>query len=231
MSAINTAIILDRGDTPEHLDQSKPKGLTLFGGKPLISRQIDKLRQIGVKNIIVSSFKFSEEYEQFILNNKSDFPDINIYSTKERMPLGSGGAVKNTMLNTNTDTAIILSGNSFIDIDLEAFINFHFEHYFDNTICVTSKSNGKHNYSFETNNNALNKLIVGSPEKGKLLNAGVYILSIDLFNLTHLQSFSLSKEILPQLCDGSFGAYETDKKLLTLETESSYLDSLNEFKN
>lgn len=230
MNNIYTAIILDGGEVPSFLDDSTPKGLLPLNGKCILERHFERLQKVGIKNVIVSSFKYAEEYEEFFKIKADFFGDCNIYSTKERLPLGSGGAVKNTMLNTNIEQALVLSGNTYIDIDLQKFIDFHFDNKFENSLCTTKSSNGDHKYSFNIENNALNKLVIGEPESGSFLNAGAYILDIELFNLTHLQTFSMSKEILPHLCDGSFGAFESDQKLYTIDNEEAYKNTIEELK-
>lgn len=230
MNNLNTAIILD-GNSPSSVkDANIPQGLLDLNGKTLLERHVEKIKKTSIKNIIISSFESSKQYDQFIKSNSNQFEGLNIYSIKERLPLGSGGAIKNTMLNTNIEQALILNGNTYVDIDLEDFISFHSKNSFENSICLTSQSHGQHNCYFEIKDNHLDKVVFDSSSEKKYVNSNCYILDIELFNMTHLQAFSMSKDILPNVCNEHFGAYLSDEFLYAVDSEDNYKKSSSDLK-
>lgn len=228
MNIINTAIILDGSNDSSFLNNKLPKSLIDLNPRNLLQRHIKQIENAGIQNIIISSHNYTEAFDKFIEEYQDKFQSINIYSTKERIPLGSGGAIKNTMLNSNIEEALVINGNSYINIDINEFISFHYKNKFENSICVTKSYNGKPHYLIDLNNDTVKAILINLKNSQDLfINAGLYILNSEIFNLTHLQHFSLSKEIFPSLCDGTFGAFQTSEKMYSLDTEESYKDTLS----
>ena len=229
MEKITTAIILDSENKAPHLDQNIPQGLTDVNGKSILQRQFEQLHAAGLKTVVISSHQYAEEYDKFIQEVQSAYPGMNIYSIKEKIPLGSGGAIKNTMLNTHIEHALTLKSNTYIDIDLLEFIKFHEDNNFENSACLSKNANGPIKSYLKTKDNYIESI---SPLKveDSLYSSGIYILDVEIFNLTHLQIFSLSKDIFPSLSGKEFGAYISENMIYKIEDEDAYKSTIDSLK-
>ncbi|MBT4790707.1 MAG: NDP-sugar synthase [Halobacteriovoraceae bacterium] len=213
MNLINTAIILTGETQTSPGDPSNPTALSNTSLFSLLEQQIEQLINAKIDNIIISTYHLADEFDKFL--STKNYPNLNIFTIRQRSQLGTGGALKNTLLNTNTEQALVLNGNSFIDLDLDQYIKFHLEHIFKTSMILTSAGNTKDQHFFELDENQITDISSTSTDL-KFQSAGVYILDQDVFNYIALQSFSLEKELLPFLCNENFGAYLTVTKIIKL---------------
>lgn len=219
--SINTAIILNGGKETLEEGASIPRSLIKINEKSVLERQIDSLVKAGIENIIISTFNESDHFDEF-LESKS-YKNINLYTTKDRDPLGSGGAVKNILLNSFIDSAIVLNGNSFIDIEIKDFLEIHKNNAFKNTMVFTKKGSANSKKRFDLKGTEVVKIIDQETEgTPTYINAGIYILDIEIFNITHLQKFSLEKEILGSIVAHDLGAYTSEQNLFSIKNQESF---------
>lgn len=229
MSLINTAIILDGGSIPEHLDQNTPIILTEINGKTLLHRKLNQLQIAGIKNVVISTYAQGEVYDEFINKIKDQYEDLNLYVSKEKNSLGSGGAIKNTMLNINADIAMVLHGAFYIDTDLLEFIDFHNKNNCENSILLAKEKNPSRKLYFKTEDHKITS-VSRDKKDYEWVDAGIYIIQQSLFNITHLQKFSLSDEILIQNKHQLFHAMTTESKLYNILNQSSHKEMITDLK-
>ncbi|HSG73789.1 MAG TPA: sugar phosphate nucleotidyltransferase, partial [Nitrosopumilaceae archaeon] len=88
------AIILagGRGKRLKSITDFVPKPLISLDNVPIIEWQIRYLKKFGVKTIIICTGYKTEQIENF-LKIKNNF-GIKIIFSKEKTPLGTGGAIK-----------------------------------------------------------------------------------------------------------------------------------------
>ncbi len=194
MSNISTLIILNGGKDED--ENGLPVGLTKVNGKTILEHHIDRAIKAGITNIIISTYYKDDLFEALL--DSLNYADINIYTTKEKMALKSGGAIKNTLLNTNTEHAIVIAGSTYSDFDLKDFLDFH---------------NANDNDYSMVNGQGIS-------------NAWTYIVSSDMCGLTHLQNFSFTSDVLPQI-DGEISVYKISDPIYNL-TKSADRELLNQ---
>jgi MurNAc alpha-1-phosphate uridylyltransferase len=116
-----TAIILaaGKGERLQPLTSQTPKPLIKVAGKTLLQRNIDCLKQSGIKNIIVNGSRMGDQIESFLENHKQS--NINIdYINEGQEPLGTAGAIFNII-----DKGLI-NDDHFWVINADIITNFSF---------------------------------------------------------------------------------------------------------
>lgn len=228
MNSIKTGIILagGKGSRINEFFPKTPKALININGKTILERQITKLVEVGMDNIIVSTCHLADEIDSFL--QSLTYPDVNLYSIRERSPLGTGGAIKNILLNTNTEEALVINGDTLSNFNLESMINFHTQNKLENTIGVILSDNNLSYGGIEIQDGKVLKFVEKTDTPFPYTNTGIYILRQEAFNHTHKDVFSLEKEILPALKRGELSAYEFDGKFWDIGTKERYDIALKE---
>ena len=102
-----------------------PKCMAPVGGRPFLAWILQWLRQYEVNHIILSLGYMNQVVTDWIRNEYKG--NIPVDWVIEDTPLGTGGGIKLAMSKVSTGQAIILNGDTFFDVDLNAFSLFSLE--------------------------------------------------------------------------------------------------------
>lgn len=97
-----------------------PKVLLRVGDKPILGHIVDKLIDVGIKDIVFVIGYLGEKVKDYIVSNYSR--KINPKFVVQESQLGLGHAVWLAIKNINTPILIIL-GDTIIDTDVEKFLD------------------------------------------------------------------------------------------------------------
>jgi len=100
-----------------------PKALVESNGQPMIRNVIEKLRDSGIKHIVVNTHHFAGQLEKYFAENNFG---VNIYLSFEREILGTGGGIKNARKYLE-DSENFLVHNVDVEsgIDISKMVEFH----------------------------------------------------------------------------------------------------------
>jgi histidinol-phosphate phosphatase family protein len=104
--------------------QGLPKPLIDIGGKPLLERQIEHLKQYGFEQILILVNHGADQIIAFC-NNKQNF-GIAIECLDDGKPLGTAGSTIQ-ILPQLAENFLVVYGDTMFDIDLDRFAAFHAE--------------------------------------------------------------------------------------------------------
>jgi dTDP-glucose pyrophosphorylase/CBS domain-containing protein len=158
-----------------------PKPLLEIAGKPMLQHIIEKAKENGFKNFIVTTHYLGHMIEEYFGNG--DMLGVNIEYLKEDKPLGTVGALS-LLKNKPIIPFLVTNGDVISDINYNELLNFHFLNKSDATMAVrlyewqqpfgVVNTDGVDIISFEE------KPIIQSQ-----INAGVYVLNPNC--LEHLE--------------------------------------------
>lgn len=155
-----------------------PKPMVDINGRPFLSYLMDYLSRQDVSKILLSvGYRYEVIKNYFGLRYKN----LNIEYVIENKPLGTGGAIRESLKRVKDRNIIILNGDTLFNIDLKKMADFHFAHNSTITIAV------KPMYNFDRYGTvSLEKdRIVGFEEKTfkdfGYINGGVYIVNKRIF--------------------------------------------------
>lgn len=119
-----------RGERLRPLTDTTPKPLLKVGGEPIIDRNIDALRRVGIEDITVSVRYLAEQIE-------AHFAGSEVKCVRETEPLGTIGAC--AMLPAGgAPTTLLMNSDLLTNISLEDFYFHHEEQRNDITIATIS---------------------------------------------------------------------------------------------
>lgn len=205
MNNIKTALILagGKGTRLRPLTYEMPKPLIPVRGRTLTEHTIDKLKEAGVENIIISVGYLGQQVIDYFQNKDLG---VKIHFVTEDVPLGTGGCLK--LINNPElfqDDFIVVNGDNLFDLNWEDMILLHKETKALATIALSSVEDpSAYGVADLKGNNIVN--FVEKPKKeeapSNLISSGYYIFSPKIFEiLPSTDSFMLEHDVFPKVAE------------------------------
>ena len=180
-----------------------PKPMAIVGGKPILERQIEILREQGVTDIILVIGYLGEVIREYFQDGERF--GVNIRYIEENTPLGTAGALSMVPPLLLYDTFFLIFGDVLFDIDLGRMYQFHMEkkslvtlfvhpnsHPFDSDLVVCDSEDQV--LCFDSKNNTRNYWY------HNCVNAGIYLMKREICSYIPLhKKIDLEKELLNEL--------------------------------
>lgn len=105
-----------RGTRMLHLTQSMPKPLVKVGDKSLIDYNFDKLREVGIRNVVVNLCYKGD----MIFEHLQQYQDFEIIFSREKEALETGGGIKKALSYLKNDAFFVMNSDTFwIDLNFK----------------------------------------------------------------------------------------------------------------
>jgi len=171
-----------------------PKPMALVANKPFLSYLLEYLSKHQISSVVLCTGYKHEVIESYF---SSSYKNMDIKYSVEDEPLGTGGAIKKAFELIESDSALILNGDTLFNIELSEFIVHHQLQQSDVSVALKYLTDYDRYGSIVLNENK----IIGFEEKkhkdNGLINGGVYIVKKTVLNEGNLPiAFSFEKEIL-----------------------------------
>lgn len=172
-----------------------PKALAPVHGVPFLDLMLNDIVNQGCRRIILGTGYLSEQIEEHVKKRK----DAEYLISKEEKPLGTGGAIRYAYPLFQTETTLVMNGDSMIEFNLRKLLDFHIGQKTQVSVLVSSATVGDDYGEIELGGDG--KILSFSEKKNRrktdLTNAGVYCLNRDLIENQPEGPSSLEKEWLP----------------------------------
>lgn len=126
---LNMDAVILAGGKGSRMEDSLPKALVLAKDRPIITHQIEYLKNTGRIDKIILQIGYKAD--QIVNYIKENHPDENITFSIEDEPLGTGGAVKQGLQRATSDFVLVFNCDDITDINLKDLIAIN-----QNTICI-----------------------------------------------------------------------------------------------
>jgi D-glycero-alpha-D-manno-heptose 1-phosphate guanylyltransferase len=191
----------------------RPKPMVRVGDRPFLEYQIHFLKAHQIDHIVLCVGYLHEKIQTYFLDGKSLGLKID-YVVEEQL-LGTGGAIKNAREHLD-QTFLVLNGDSYLDLDVRAFIQFHKDkksrdHRCLGTIALTQVADGRDYGSVRL---GPERRILAFEEKALKMtgsgqvNAGIYVLERDVLGLIPAGvRTSVEAEVFPSILRSEYRLY------------------------
>ncbi len=198
MASVTECIILagGLGTRLQSVVSNVPKVLAPVADQPFLHYIFSYLKKNKIERIVLSVGYKYELIEEYCFEWKDEF---DIYFAIETEPLGTGGGIRLALQKTTTENILILNGDTFFDIDLHKFVQFHFSHSPNDLSLALKPMENFERYGIVQVNDSF--AITGFMEKKfrtkGIINGGVYLLNRKcLLDYTFPEKFSFEKDFL-----------------------------------
>jgi len=203
-----------------------PKSMIIIEGKPILQREIECLRDQGFNQIIIT-LNYLGQIIMDYFKDGSEF-GVNIEYFIEKIPLGNAGALFK-IKDRLTDNFLLLNADTFFNINLERFVNFHEEHQAIATI-FTHPNNHPYDSGLiiadERNN--VTKWLSKEDERPtwykNRVNAGIHVISLKLLDMKiNTERIDLDRQLLKPLAGtGKMFCYDSFEYIKDIGTPERY---------
>ena len=193
---INEAMLLaaGRGVRMRELTNNLPKPLIKVASKALIDYNFERIKNVGIKDVVVNLCYQGDMIKEHILNNH---PDFNVIYSVENEALETGGGIKNALAYFQNNAFFVCNSDVFFEEEkikpaLWRMMDAWDEEKFDILLLLQDMNNicgdkGKGDY----------KIIKGKPKRNKDMQegfnymfAGIYIIKKKVFEGINENKFS-----------------------------------------
>jgi D-glycero-alpha-D-manno-heptose 1-phosphate guanylyltransferase len=200
----------------------RPKVLADVAGRPFLARLLDQIARSGVSEVVLLlgfgadqvRNAFGDHYARMRLT----------YST-EPSPLGTAGAVRLAQPLLTEETVLLMNGDSYCDLDLAAFREFHGNRGGVSVALVHVDNASRYGSVQIGENDRLVKFDEKDPApKPGWINAGVYLIDRGLIDtILPDQSSSFERDFLPaQVAVDQVHGFRCEGKFIDIGTPESY---------
>ena len=121
-----------------------PKALAVVNGKPLLQRNIEYLRETGIREIMVNVHHFAGQIEDFIRQHNGFGCDIHI-SHEPEVPLETGGGLMQAAwyFEEQSRPFVVINADILTNLNLQRFYQAHLDRKPLATLAVTSRPSSR----------------------------------------------------------------------------------------
>lgn len=173
-----------------------PKSMAPINGRPFLEYQLDLLDRWGISKVILSVGYQKEIIEQHF---GSKYREIELVYAEEEEPLGTGGAILNSLKYVKGYSVFILNGDTYFDVNMHRLDDFRRIKECDLCLAMRFEIDPARFGLLEfDNNNRITRFYEKSegPEEG-YINGGLYVIRKDyLLHFGLPEKFSFEKDFL-----------------------------------
>jgi len=218
-----TAVIIAGGKGTRLGLPDLPKPMAPLLGKPLLAWQIDLLQQSGVRNIIILGGYLGHKIVEYFGDGTAF--GVQIRYVMEDQPLGTAGAMLQVEADLKQDF-LVLYGDVFVDMDLQALLDFHERLPSAGTLVVHPNDHPHDSDLVDADPEGFVKAFLSKPHPAgasykNLVNAALYVLSPQVFDfIPRDRSSDFGKDVFPAMVTAGvkLRAYSTPEYLKDMGT-------------
>lgn len=217
----------------------RPKPMAQIGDKTFLDILIAYVAGFGFRRFVLCT-----GYKQSFISDhyKNIFKELEIVISEESEPLGTAGAIKNAQKHIRNDKFLAMNGDSFCQMDLCAFLDFHESKKALTTIALIAKDDPSDYGTVQLDDNSK---IVSFKEKIKekvkvktsdstlnkgLINAGIYLFHRSILDkIPGSKKYSMEYDLFPSLLVGDIYGYITEGTFIDIGTPERYKEAIDLF--
>lgn len=168
-----------------------PKALAKVGGKPLLEITINRLKKIGIEDVIINVHHFAGQIVDF-LHSKNNFGiNVSISDESDLLLDTGGGLLKTAWFFSSPEPFIVHNVDVLSDIDLQELIRFHQNNSALATLAVRKRNTSRYLMFDEKNalcgwrNNKTGDTKIIHPKENlkEMAFSGIHVIDPAIFSL------------------------------------------------
>jgi D-sedoheptulose 7-phosphate isomerase len=177
---------------------TRPKPMADVEGRPFLEYVLEHLRRAGVREVVLAAGYRAEIIERHFGDGRAF--GLRVRTIVEPEPLGTGGALRLALPHVG-DRALVLNGDTFVDVDVAAMVARHVEERAAATIAAVEREDASRFGRMVVEAGRLAAFEEKRPERAPgLVNAGVYVLERRVLEgVAAGRAVSFEREVLPGL--------------------------------
>ncbi|MBP2294493.1 sugar phosphate nucleotidyltransferase [Azospirillum rugosum] len=198
-----------------------PKELAPIAGRAFLGHLLDYLAAYGARRVVLCLGHLADHVTAWLAQGDTN-RSLDVVCQIEPRPLGSAAALGYVRKDLSTGTVMVMSGNTFLDADLRAFVASHRLSGADaSVLCVEVEDAARFGRVEVGPDSRVRRFIDKTPGRG-VINAGVYLFSAAFLDrLDTTDTGSLTRDVLHKMPPGTLHAHIAKARFIDLGTPES----------
>ncbi|MDR4494379.1 MAG: nucleotidyltransferase family protein [Nitrospirales bacterium] len=191
-------------------------------GVPFLAYLLEQISQYGIQSVVLCTGVFADSIVSFF---GSHYQGLTIHYSYESEPRGTAGALREAMELFDSYPVLVMNGDSFCDVNLERFVQWHIEKRGVVSLALARVEQGDRFGAVQFD---ADSRLTEFSEKGRKAgpiwaNAGIYLMERSFIEaIPRGEPSSLEREIFPQMLSGGIHGYPSEGRFLDIGTPASY---------
>lgn len=203
----------------------QPKALAKVRGRAFLSYLLEQVATAGVKKVVLCTGYLGSQVQQSFGDS---YGHLELLYSQEATPLGTGGALRFALPLFQSEYVLVMNGDSFCTVELDAFWNWHRSREARASMVLVKAADARrYGRVYTRRDGQIQRFEEKSSEEGaSWINAGIYLIRSELVETIHPNNHvSLEQEVIPAWIGQGLYGYESDGRLLDIGTPESYLSA------
>ncbi len=200
----------------------RPKVLAPVSGRPFLAYLLDQLATAGMRKVVLCTGHLGEQIRATFGDS---YGGLELRYSHENKPLDTAGALRLALPLLDTDPVLVMNGDSYCQVSLDAFLRWHDERQALASLLLTYVDDtGRYGRVVVDEEGAVRsfeeKSSSGNPG---FINAGIYLLSQEVLkSIPAHRAVSLEHEVFPSWIGRGLYGYTGGGVFLDIGTPESY---------
>ncbi len=200
----------------------RPKALVPVRGRPFLAYLLDQVVATGIRQVVLCTGYLGEQVRAEF---GTVYRSLNLVHSHESTPLGTAGALRRALPLLQSDSVLVLNGDSFCQADLNEFWIFCQSHATGAALLLTRVADMQRYGQVEVDYSGR---VLRFNEKGKAsgrgwINAGIYLLAAPFIQMIPASgTVSLEHEMFPAWLDRGLFGYRGGGRFIDIGVPESY---------
>ena len=200
-----------------------PKAMAEIDGRPFLQYLLEQVRRAGFREAVLCVGYRQDAIREYFRGGEGH--NIRLIYSAESEPLGTGGALKLAEPLLTGDRWLVMNGDSFLDVPLEALVRAHDGTGAIVTLAVVRVAEASRFGAVELGPEGE---VTAFTEKGgatgpALINGGIYVVERELLaSIPPGREVSLEREVFPGLIGRGLYGFEFEGEFTDIGTPEDY---------
>jgi NDP-sugar pyrophosphorylase family protein len=200
----------------------RPKVLAHVAGKPFLSFLLDQISNQGFKLAVLCTGYLGDQVSDLFGER---YGNLRLLYSQEPRPLGTAGALRLALPMLESDSVLVLNGDSYCEADLTAFWDFHCAKKAEATLLSVRVSDARRYGRVRIDPTGLVTHFEEKDERAApgWINAGIYLIKRRLVRtFRENEVLSLERSIFPHWIGKKFYACRSQGSFLDIGIPADY---------
>ena len=203
------------------VESEKPKVMVEVAQKPFLDLVIEEYKKQGVHRVILCTGYKADDVEEYYRKNSMG---LTIEFSREKEPLGTGGAIKNARNLIKSNPFFVQNGDAFCRVDFKKLVQYHNDKKSITTLVVAQAQDSQ---DFGTiildESNRIKNFLEKTGQPSNHLNAGIYCFDQKVFSkMPDKANFSMEYDVFSGLTKENFFGFVIEEKFWDIGTPDRY---------
>lgn len=203
----------------------RPKVLADVGGRPFLAYLLDQVADAGVRTVVLCTGYLGEQVQAVF---GRIYGRLQLVYSQESSPLGTAGALRLALPLLQSETVLIMNGDSLTEVSLRAFWTWHWAQSAEGSVLLVKVPEAKQYGRVRLGVDGRVRSFDEKPDRSGpgWINAGVYLLSRRLLlSIPAGRPVSLEREMMPAWIGRGLYGYRHRGRFLDIGTPEAYAEA------